>query len=36
MDPAGLAVPLFDLPFELPHCLSASPHHAKPRVPNVA
>ena len=26
---------LFDLPFELPHCLSVSPHNAKSCVPHV-
>jgi hypothetical protein len=31
----GLVVLLFDLPFELPHCLSVSPHNAKSRVPHV-
>jgi hypothetical protein len=29
----GLVVLLFDLPLELPHCLSVSPHNAKSRVP---
>ncbi len=33
--PGGPVVLLFDLPFELPHCLSVSPHNAKSRVPNV-
>jgi hypothetical protein len=33
VDPEGLVVLLFDLPFELPHCLSVSPHNAKSRVP---
>jgi hypothetical protein len=28
----GLVVRLFDLPFELPHCLSVSPHNAESRV----
>ena len=29
VDPEGLVVLLFDLPFELPHCLSASPQFAR-------
>ena len=26
---------VFDLPFELPRCLSVSPHNDKPREPDV-
>ena len=29
----GLVVLLFDSPFELPHCLSASPHNQIARAP---
>lgn len=31
----GLLVRLFDLPFELHHCLSVSPHDAESRVPHL-
>jgi hypothetical protein len=31
----GLVVRLFDLPFELHHCLSVSPHDAESRVPHL-